>query len=111
MYRLRTSPAYRRWIWAMRLLLLCPVLLFLSGVAAARVLSGPAQFIPMACTFGLLLVALGIGWSSVLPFSRTLRSVLPDHPRDVFGGPVGIPTTMLRDIFRRAPAAAESVRQ
>jgi len=52
MYRLRTSPAYRRGIWAIRLMLLCPVLLFLSAVAAARVLSGPAQFIPMACTFG-----------------------------------------------------------
>jgi hypothetical protein len=101
-YRLRTSPAYRRAVWAIRLMLLCPFLMVLSAVGAA-VLSGPVQFIPLVCTFGLALVALGLGWSSILPLSRTLRSVLPDHPRDVFGGPVGIPATLVRDVFRRAP--------
>jgi hypothetical protein len=101
-YRLRISSAYRRAVWAIRLMLLCPFLMALSAVGAA-VLSGPVQFIPLACTFGLALVALGLGWSSILPLSRTLRSLLPDHPRDVFGAPVGIPGTLLRDVFRRAP--------
>jgi hypothetical protein len=101
-YRLRTSPAYRRGVWAIRLMLLCPFLMALSAVGAA-VLSGPVQFVRLGCTFGLALVAVGLGWSSILPLSRTLRSVLPDHPRDVFGAPVGIPTTLLREVFRRAP--------
>jgi hypothetical protein len=32
--------------------------------------------------------------------------VLPEHPRDVFGAPVGLPTTVIRDIFRRKPLPA-----
>ena len=102
MYRLRTSRGYRRGVWAIRLMLLCPFLMVLSAVGAA-VLSGPVQYVPLACTFGIAVVAVGLGWSSILPVSRTLRSVLPDRPRDAFGAPVGIPTTLLRDAFRRAP--------
>ncbi|WP_412748689.1 hypothetical protein [Krasilnikovia sp. M28-CT-15] len=102
MLRLRTSRVYRRAMWALRLLLLTPFLMMLSAVGAA-VLTGPAQFVPLVCTFGLTLVALAMCWSTVLPFSRTLRKTLPDHPRDILGAPVGVPTTMIRDIFRRKP--------
>jgi len=70
------------------------------------VLSGPAQFVPLGCTFGLALVATVLGWSTVRPFSRTVAELLPEHPRDVFGAPVGVPTTVIRDIFRRKPVAA-----
>jgi len=101
-FQLRTSPAYRRAVWALRLMLCTPLLMVLSAVGAA-VLTGPAQFVPLACTFSLALVAMVLGWSTVRPFSRALAEMLPKHPRDVFGAPVGIPTTMIRDIFRHKP--------
>jgi hypothetical protein len=105
MLQLRASPAYRRAVWALRLMLCTPFLMVLSAVGAA-VLTGPAQFLPMACTFGLALVAMVLGWSAVRPFSRRLGELLPEHPRDVFGAPVGVPTTVIRDVFRRKPLLA-----
>jgi hypothetical protein len=86
-------------------MLVTPLLRVLSAAGAA-VLTGPAQFVPLACTFGLALVAMVLGRSAVGPFSRTLRELLPNHPRDVFGALVGFPTTLIRDIFRRKPLPA-----
>jgi hypothetical protein len=102
MLRLRTSSPYRRAVWALRLMLVTPFLMVLSAVGAA-VLTGPTQFLPLVCTFGLALVAMVLGWSAVGSFSRTVREELPNHPRDVFGAPIGVPTTLIRDVFRRKP--------
>ncbi|WP_130508319.1 hypothetical protein [Krasilnikovia cinnamomea] len=99
--RLRTSPPFRRAVWAYRLMLPTPFLMVLSAVVGV-LLPGPAHVVLLVGTFGLLLVGLVLGWSAVLPFSRTLRETLPNHPRDIFG-PVGVPTALIRDTFRRKP--------
>ena len=102
MLRLRISSPYRRAVWALRLMLVTPFLMVLSAVGAA-LLTGPAQVVPLVCTSGLALVAMMLGWSAARSFSRTVREKLPDQPRDVFGAPVGVPTTLIRDVFRRKP--------
>ena len=90
----------------MRLLLAAPPLLILSALFTVSY-TGPGRFVPIGATFALSMVALVLAWTAVWPFLRLLRE-LPDSPQGAISGvPTGLVPALLRDIFRRKPAAGD----
>jgi hypothetical protein len=71
--RLRTSPAYGRAVWGLRLLALGPVLLAATVLLVALGVRGGGLGFSLAIAFGSVGVGVGLVWSAVFPLMRDQR--------------------------------------
>lgn len=97
--RLRSSPAYRRAVWGMRLLLVSPFALLLVAVSAG--LGVPKRVgLPLAAvTVGLGFAGVLLGWSAVSPLTRLSREIGEQHGLAPFQRAVLINRVFGRDVL------------
>lgn len=74
--RLRLSPAYRRVVWGLRLLMFGPILLAIALLFAFVGLHGGALAGFLAVAFAAVGLGVGLVWSAAFPLLRQQRVVL-----------------------------------
>ncbi|MEU4421278.1 hypothetical protein AB0F81_11685 [Actinoplanes sp. NPDC024001] len=99
--RLRATPAYRRAVWALRMIslsVLLGLLLFLLALLGFPEAVAAPMF---AVAFLAMTAGVALLWTSALPLEKAKRAILPKPQPDPLGAAASINGMLMRDVVQR----------
>jgi len=98
--RLQSAPAFRRAVWALRILALAPLFALALVVLVALGLAPGAGTPVFVVAFISTALGVGLGWSSILPMEKVKKAVLPKYELDPVERAALMNGLVLRAAFR-----------